>query len=89
MHGTVTRFPSRFAARSLVSVPPGQQTAAPRWHFSRSSIQRFGRIAAGALMVTVFCLSVFVIINGSNPGFQIMSSNIPSAADVGNWLMWR
>jgi hypothetical protein len=89
MHGTVTRFPSRLATRSLVSVSSGQQTAAPRWYFSRGSLQRIGRVAAGALMVIVFCMSVFVFFDGSNPGFQIISSDIPSAADVGDWLMWR
>ncbi len=88
MHGTVTRFTSRFAARSPFQFPRTANRC-PSMAFQSQQLQRFGRIAAGVLMVTVFCSSVFVLINGSNPGFQIMSSNIPSAADVGDWLMWR
>jgi hypothetical protein len=46
-------------------------------------------MAVGALMVTVFCWAFLTLINAPGPGIEIMSSDIPSVADVEDWLMWR
>lgn len=89
MHGAVTHSTSGISARSPVSVPFGRPTAATQWPFTRNSLRRFGRIAAGVLMIIVFCLALLTLINASGPGIEIISSDVPSVADVEDWLLWR
>jgi hypothetical protein len=64
-------------------------TAATHWPFNRSGLKVVGQIAVGVLMIIVLWQVLLTLINTPGPGIEIMSSDIPSVADVEDWLMSR
>jgi hypothetical protein len=64
-------------------------TAATHGPFNRSGLKVVGQMAVGVLMITVFCWVILSLINAPGPGIEIISSDIPSVADVEDWLISR
>jgi hypothetical protein len=57
--------------------------------FRAFSWRNFARIGAGAALAFVFFSSALVLVSTPKPGFEIISSDVPSVADVEDWLMAR
>jgi hypothetical protein len=89
MHSAYPGYPTEISGRSFARAWFGHSSKQAGQSYRTISSRNFARIVAGAALAFVFFSSAFALISAPKPGFEIISSDVPSVADVEDWLTGR
>ena len=89
MHGNVTVIPSDTETRSDPVFPVMPHTDQSLRGTGHRELPTLGRLVAGVLIISALSFALLSLIEGSGLSFEIMSSEVPSFADIEDWLMGR
>ncbi len=89
MHGIVTVIASETETPSDPVFPVMRHIDQSLRGNDHRGLHTLERLVAGVLIISALGFALFSLIDGSGNSLEIMSSEVPSFADIEDWLMGR